>query len=281
MSVLQFRPKIMSENEVVSQWLDPAEVRALAEGLLAKTPVSQIPSHESVFGESFEGFDGESAPTESALVASPAPIASPTPPVRAIPPEPKPAKIIAEPVTLVPQPAPEAAPSVVKKVKPPIQRDPFRENRSRNAPALPEKKASPFKVAREEKSEPERPAGPPSLPRALDTFGGWLKKQAPIQAAFVCDPQGKPVLDEIGSEKLIKVARSLSLASISKRASGSGGLLQVEIAKDRMMEIIPLKSDEGYSIAGLVVARPLAPEALATIRRSFEIALARSSSPGE
>ena len=49
----------MNENEVVSQWLDPDEVRSLAEGLLAKTPVSQIPSHESVFGEDFEGFDGE------------------------------------------------------------------------------------------------------------------------------------------------------------------------------------------------------------------------------
>jgi hypothetical protein len=66
----------MSENEVVSQWLDPDEVRSLAEGLLAKTPVSQIPSHESVFGESFEGFDGE--PVLSNPVDSPGPLVQPT-----------------------------------------------------------------------------------------------------------------------------------------------------------------------------------------------------------
>ena len=64
----------MNENEVVSQWLDPDEVRSLAEGLLARTPVSQIPSHESVFGENFEGFDGEpssSAPPLQSIASEP------------------------------------------------------------------------------------------------------------------------------------------------------------------------------------------------------------------
>jgi hypothetical protein len=269
----------MSKNEVLSQWLDPDEVRSLAEGLLATTPVTQMPSHESVFGKSFEGFDDESAPPESV----PVPVAVPAPPMKAVRVEQKPTKIVAEPVTPVPQPdsEPEPAPPVSKEPQPPTQPDPFRKDLSRVAPTAPAQKASPFKVASSQKPAPKSPPVPPSLPKALDTFAGWLKKQAPIQAAFLCDPKGKVVLDEIGSEKLIKVARSLSLASLSKGAAGSGGLLQVKIAKDRMMEILPLKSEEGHSIAGLVVARPLASEALVTIRRSFEAALSRSSTSGE
>ena len=265
----------MSENEVLSQWLDPDEVRALAEGLLAKTPVSQIPSHKSVFGDRFEGFDGDPA----AFKNVPVPVEPPSPQVQAVPVGQKPARIVAEPVTPVPQPA--SAPPVGEEVKPPTQPDPFRKDHARVVPAVPVKQVSPFKVASKENPVPASSSGPPTLPLALDTFANWLKKQGLIQSAFLCDPNGRIVLDEIGSEKLIKVARSLSLASISKGAAGSGGLLQVEIAKDRVMEILPLKSDDGYSIAGLVVARPLASEALMTIRRSFETALVRSSTPGE
>ena len=53
------------------------------------------------------------------------------------------------------------------------------------------------------------------------------------------------------------------------------------ISEDRMIEILPLESKEGHSIAGLVVARPLTSEALTLIRRSFKTALSRSLTPGE
>ena len=230
----------MSENEVVSQWLDPDEVRSLAEGLLAKTPVSQIPSHESVFGESFEGFDGEPVLSN--------PVDSPGPPVQ---------PIASEPV------------------------NPFHEGRvSPVGSTSPVNQVAPHKVATSQKAE-RSSGGLPSLPRALGTFSDWLKKQTPILAAFVCDPKGVVVLDEVGSEKLIKVARSLALASSNKGTGESRGLLQVVIARDRMIEILPLESNEGLSIAGLVVARPLNSEALIMIRRSFKTALSRSLTPGE
>lgn len=230
----------MSENEVVSQWLDPDEVRSLAEGLLAKTPVSQIPSHESVFGESFEGFDGEPVLSN--------PVDSPGPPVQ---------PIASEPV------------------------NPFHEGRvSPVGSTSPVNQVAPHKVATSQKAE-RSSGGLPSLPRALGTFSDWLKKQTPILAAFVCDPKGVVVLDEVGSEKLIKVARSLALASSNKGTGESRELLQVVIARDRMIEILPLESNEGLSIAGLVVARPLNSEALMMIRRSFKTALSRSLTPGE
>lgn len=230
----------MSENEVVSQWLDPDEVRSLAEGLLAKTPVSQIPSHESVFGESFEGFDGEPVLSN--------PVDSPGPPVQ---------PIASEPV------------------------NPFHEGRvSPVGSTSPVNQVAPHKVATSQKAE-RSSGGLPSLPRALGTFSDWLKKQTPILAAFVCDPKGVVVLDEVGSEKLIKVARSLALASSNKGTGESRELLQVVIARDRMIEILPLESNEGLSIAGLVVARPLNSEALIMIRRSFKTALSRSLTPGE
>ena len=230
----------MSENEVVSQWLDPDEVRSLAEGLLAKTPVSQIPSHESVFGESFEGFDGEPVLSN--------PVDSPGPPVQ---------PIASEPV------------------------NPFHEGRvSPVGSTSPVNQVAPHKVATSQKAE-RSSGGLPSLPRALGTFSDWLKKQTPILAAFVCDPKRVVVLDEVGSEKLIKVARSLALASSNKGTGESRELLQVVIARDRMIEILPLESNEGLSIAGLVVARPLNSEALMMIRRSFKTALSRSLTPGE
>ena len=230
----------MSENEVVSQWLDPDEVRSLAEGLLAKTPVSQIPSHESVFGESFEGFDGEPVLSN--------PVDSPGPPVQ---------PIASEPV------------------------NPFHKGQASPVGSTsPVNQVAPHKVATSQKAK-RSSGGLPSLPRALGTFSDWLKKQTPILAAFVCDPKGVVVFDEVGSEKLIKVARSLALASSNKGAGESRGLLQVVIARDQMIEILPLESKEGLSIAGLVVARPLSSEALMMIRRSFKTALSRSLTPGE
>ncbi|MEO1833784.1 MAG: hypothetical protein ABGZ08_14730 [Akkermansiaceae bacterium] len=237
----------MNENEVVSQWLDPDEVRSLAEGLLAKTPVSQIPSHESVFGENFEGFDGE--PSSSA------------PPLQSIASEPS------NPFSQT-APKPKSHRPAIEELKQPARPDSFYEQQSPVAPT-----ASAQKTA--------RPSGLSSLPRALGAFSDWLKKQTPILAAFVCDPKGQIMLDEVGSEKLIKVARSLVHALITKGVGEPGELLQVVIAEDRMIEILPLKSNEGHSIAGLVVARPLTPEALTLIHRSFKTVLSRSLTPGE
>lgn len=244
----------MNENEVVSQWLDPDEVRSLAEGLLAQNPVSQIPSHESVFGKDFEGFDGESNLSTQPLQS-----------------------VTSEPANPFPQASPKSKParSVVDGIKQSVRPDPFREGQPPVALTAAVKQAAPLEVVS------SRSSGLPSLPRALGTFSNWLKKQTPILAAFVCDPKGEIVVDDVGSEKLIKVARSLALASVTMGEGAPSGLLQVEIAKDRMIEILPLESKEGHSIAGLVVARPLTSEALATIRRSFKTALSRSSTPGE
>jgi hypothetical protein len=244
----------MNENEVVSQWLDPDEVRSLAEGLLAKNPVSQIPSHESVFGEDFEGFDGDSNLSSQPLQS-----------------------ITSEQANPFPQASPKSKParSVVEGIKQSVRPDPLREGQPPVGLTTAAKQAAPLEVVT------SRSSGLPSLPRALGTFADWLKKQTPILAAFVCDPKGGVVVDDVGSEKLIKVARSLALASVTAGEGSPSGLLQVEIAKDRMIEILPLESKEGYSIAGLVVARPLTSEALATIHRSFKTALSRSSTPGE
>jgi len=109
----------MNENEVVSQWLDPDEVRSLAEGLLAKTPVSQIPSHESVFGENFEGFDGEPNPSD--------------PPLQSI---------VSEPSSPFSQaaPKPKLARPAVEENKQPVQPNSFYEQKSPVASAASGKK---------------------------------------------------------------------------------------------------------------------------------------------
>lgn len=246
----------MSENEVLSQWLDAEELRSLAEGLLARPPVSEVASPESFLGDSFEGFDGAARSEEVVPVAS-IPKKAPLQSTEA-------SVIMPHPVGPS-QSVPSISPEPVS-AEPPVQTSPF------------QKKENPSVRMGQTVSNPviKPSSGSPSLPLALQIFEGWLKKQAPIQAAFVCDPEGKTAFDEIGSEKLVKVARSLANASLTQGETRS---MPIKISEERVMEILALKFEDEYSIAGLVVAKPLSSEALAMVRRSFETSLERSSAP--
>ena len=159
---------------------------------------------------------------------------------------------------------------------------------SRPAPAKkPDLIASPFKIATKPKrvTKPAPPARdafrPVPLSTRLQAFGEWLKEQIPTRAYFICDRHGEIVVDEVGSEKLVKVARTLAHASSSAgRQVGDDknlGSLHVKVGPDRVMEVIPRHSHFGLVVLGIIVPRPLSRDAVASVSRALGTALAEPS----
>lgn len=166
-----------------------------------------------------------------------------------------------------------------------------------SAPAPAPAAKSPFKIAKEQPLGNDQPdvskspgvvqsGTPRKLPFSsrLDAFGVWLKEQIPTQAYFICDRNGELVVDEVGSEKLVKVARTLAHASRNAgRQVGDNEALEslhVKIGPERVMEVVPRQSQYGLVVLGLIVPRPLSTEAVGSVSRGLGTVLADQSSPG-
>ncbi len=191
------------------------------------------------------------------------------------------------------------APSPVRESQPvlprPIKMTPTRRAEvvptrpQRPDPAIVAAVQSPFKITKDQtvREKPVQPEGfrPLPLSTRLQAFGAWLKEQIPTEAYFICDRNGEIVVDEVGSEKLVKVARTLAHASSSAgREVGDDenlGSLHVKIGPDRVMEVVPRHSHFGLVVLGLIVPRPLSREAVGSVSRALGTALADQSSPGQ
>jgi len=266
------------ENESINQWLDAASVRALAESLMKPAAPAPPMTPETIYGSGFVGFaeSGQSPPVSTpdpgkpeinALVElvsakfPPVPVAASERHEATI--QKAPAKEPAMPleVTLTPTGKKEAPPAR------PVARysSPFR---IATAPAKP-----PTPVTRE---QPTLAKDQP-LSMRLSTFGAWLKGEIPAESYFICDRNGEVLVDEVGSSKLIKVARTLAHASASAGRqvgeSGEPASLHVKVSTDRVLEVIPRQSHFGLVILGVIVPRPLSRETVASISRSLGAAL--------
>ena len=116
------------------------------------------------------------------------------------------------------------------------------------------------------------PSGQP-LARRMQAFGAWLKQAVPAEAFFVCDRNGDIIADEVGNEKLIKVARTLAHAASSadRQIGDVGGLSNsfVKIGVDRVLQVIPKRSKFGLVVLGVIVPQQLGREAAAVIAQSL------------
>ncbi|MGC6427440.1 MAG: hypothetical protein ACON5H_10665 [Akkermansiaceae bacterium] len=116
------------------------------------------------------------------------------------------------------------------------------------------------------------PSGQP-LARRMQAFGAWLKQAVPAEAFFVCDRNGDIIADEVGNEKLIKVARTLAHAASSagREIGDVGGLSNsfVKIGVDRVLQVIPKRSKFGLVVLGVIVPQQLSREAAAVIAQSL------------
>lgn len=96
--------------DVVHPWLDPVEVRRLAERLLAPVREQAVPVQDAGFGEQFVGYEPTSMAPPAAPVATP--VAAPAPPV-----------MVAEVAPPVIPPPPPPAPEPVVEAPPVVRQD--------------------------------------------------------------------------------------------------------------------------------------------------------------
>jgi hypothetical protein len=116
-------------------------------------------------------------------------------------------------------------------------------------------------------------SGGQPLSKRMAAFGAWLKASVPAEAFFVCDRNGEIISDEIGNEKLVKVARTLAHASssASRQVGDAGGLgsPHVKIGTDRILQVIPKRSRFGLVVLGVIVPHALPRDAVTTIAHSL------------
>lgn len=157
----------------VNPWLDPSEVRHLAEQLLRPAAPAQLSEADPGFNASFVGF----------MSAAAQPIAAPQEPVRiphSAPPEP-------------PAPARE----IPEETPPPPQAPPV----FRAAPVFQAAPTPPAHTSRTRFLE------------RIQIFRDWLAKNFRATDIFILDREGKVIFDESGHGRLHFMARNLALAS--------------------------------------------------------------------
>lgn len=168
----------------LNPWLDPAEVRHLAEQLLRPVAQARLTANDPGFDDAFVGFaqaPGQNSPPPEQKSPIPAAVLQENPP----PQEQEQAWQPAPPPPSPPEPEPEPQPAAG---------------------------TTPAPV----------PPAPPSRSRFLERvqiFRDWLAKNFDAKDIFILDREGKVIFDESGHGRLHFMARNLALAS-----SGPGNI---------------------------------------------------------
>jgi len=225
----------------VNPWLDPVEVRRLAERLLQ--PAGQSTSFpDAGFDDSFVGFAASAPATPPA--SQPA-LAPPAPPP------------VSERVTM-PQ-APAATPPAPES-RPAPQAPP-----TAPAPEPASEHAEPVKAAPQAAAQPPRG---PFLER-ISRFRDWLHDQFSASGVFILDREGAVIFDESGHGKLHFLARSLALAS--RRPGGSSTNVHVKVGAQSVLEVVPVDSLYGGLVLGAVLPSPLTPTAATAVMEALKL----------
>ena len=258
------------EKESVSEWMDADAVRALAESLLEPSSERGEVVPEVDLGEDFVGFvevpkgGGQSSSSAEAARRALSAAQSRASSAGVI----SSASSRAESLKQVVKPSPAKAeipkPSQVVYVSKTTEKNPY--------PAK-ARIESPFTIAPNQvlPSLPVKGRSAPAGKDSLESFGRWLKKNIPTQSFFVCNPDGRIAIDEIKSDKLMRVARDLV-----SEANDGGNSHHVKIGDDQVLEVIEVKGQRGTSILGITVPRPLSESAVAAVSNALIKALAKS-----
>ena len=214
--------------ETIHPWLDPLEVRRLAEKLMERQkPEEENPDrNEPGFGAAFIGFTGAA---------------------RAMPPEPR------TDISVGTARAPavfEAAPPETPVTSPPPLPEALKNEASMIEPAEPE-------------IRPAEAGRRPFLDRLL-SLDEWLAGQIGANGSFLLDGDGKTLFDAGNHERLHFLAKSLAQAS--RRQSVSTAHVHLKISSDSTLEVIPVESEFGPMVLGVVVPHPLDAETMDAVR---------------
>ncbi len=215
----------------IHPWLDPIEVRHLADQLMRpqREPAYTAAVDDAGFDSAFVGFASDSP----APISTPRIVPNPFIAVGTPPPTPPP---LEEPKEIQ---APELAPEPVIIAAP-------------SPPPLIEPVAT--------------SARGPFLERILQ-FRDWMRLTHAATGLFILDRDGAVIFDESHHGRLHFLARSLALAS--RRPGASAGNVHVKIAAGSTLEVIPVETAYGCLVLGAVVPHALDSVAVATVMESL------------
>ena len=227
----------------ISPWLDPVELRRLAENLLAPAnPVLTPPPSDAGFDSAFVGFASNPATTSTAP-------SSPTAPEDPLPVTADSASSLPERNTGVP-PVTENRHSACPPVNEPTGETPILQDRRDACPPA-EAQPEPRSLARNAFSE------------RMQRFRDWLSHHFAATGVFVLDRNGGVIFDDSGHGRFHFLARSL--ATTSRQPGAPAGNVHVKIGTSGTLEVIPVETPFGWIILGAVVPDALPPAAVVVI----------------
>ncbi|MFK7851592.1 MAG: hypothetical protein AB8D78_11500 [Akkermansiaceae bacterium] len=221
----------------MNPWLDPSEVRHLAEQLIRPVAQAKISAPDPGFDSSFIGFVKPSNQVNPNLPKAP-PQRGPNYEVQT--PENKRERTVS--TEEQPQTSPETVP--VENLSEPINTEKLAKSEPQDIP------------------KPVSPPNPPSQTRFLERikiFRDWLAKNFEASDIFILDREGKVIFDESGHGRLHFMARNLAIAS---RGSSN---IHVKIGPAAILEVVPCETPYGRIVLGTLVPEALPPEHVNTI----------------
>lgn len=230
----------------INSWVDAVAVRKLAESLVAPSLQAEETPAET-YGPAFVGYE-----------RPPAPVIAPTPTPTAT--------TVTAPKQEAPRPAPQIPPAA------------HVENQARAALAGARQMAERGGIltSKQAPSVQTRPLSSPGglFMERLHSYGVWLHKSVGAKAFFVADREGKLLIDEVNSLKLLQVARTLAQASwaASRQAGGEPavGSLHVKLGAESILEVLPVPTKYGPLILGVVVPGPLPTATVQVVASSLQ-----------
>ncbi|MGC4014038.1 MAG: hypothetical protein QM755_05890 [Luteolibacter sp.] len=223
----------------VHPWLDPIEVRRMADRLLQPVQQPAVQVTEAGFGEQFVGY----APINPLDVQVPTPITEQA--SAAIAESPAPPVVTPAETPAAPEEEPAPAPVAPEK------------SRVHTPAILPPPLPQPASI----------PARGPFLDR-VGRFRDWLNRHFAATGIFLLDREGAVIFDESGHGKLHFLARSLAVAS--RRPGGAAANVHVKVGAAATLEVIPVDTPYGCLVLGAVVPAPLEPGAVAAVMEALK-----------
>ena len=229
-------------------WLDPLEVKRLAESLLKPLRQPNLKVADAGFDAGFVGYaTGSSSQAKAPVVVSSLEIPALVMPSPAhdLSSDPFAVTDMSSPAPPVLEPAPVPVPVVERVVAPPVEetkavvRIPFQESVIR--------------------------------------FRDWMRENFAATGIFILDREGEVLFEDGHQGRLHFLARSLAIAPRSP--SVGPGNVHVKIGAGSMLEIIPVDSPHGRMVLGVVVPEALVPSSVGVVMDALSQIASLQSSP--
>jgi hypothetical protein len=227
-------------------WLDPVEVKRLAESLLKPLRQPSLKVADAGFDAGFVGYaTGSSSQAKAPVVVSSLEI----------------------PALVMPSPAHD------------LSSDPFAVT-DMSPPAPPVLEPAPAPVVERVVAPPvEETKAVVRVPfqESVIRFRDWMRENFAATGIFILDREGEVLFEDGHQGRLHFLARSLAIAPRSPSV-GSGNV-HVKIGAGAMLEIIPVDSPHGRMVLGVVVPEALVPSSVGVVMDALSQIASLQSSP--